>query len=142
MSNSMMSPMWRDDPARVRPMLATTGTAPLDSPELVYEPKYDGIRAIASIEPPSSPRGSRQKPAGATVRFWSRLGNEKTSQFPDIAEALGAWGRRLDRPVLLDGEIVALDEGGQPTGFQHLQRRMHVRDRPARPVTGSALDIP
>lgn len=105
--------MWREDPASVRPMLATTGIAPLDSAELAYEPKYDGIRALASVVPA---RG------GVDVRLWSRLGNEKTAQFPEIAEALQRWARRLDRPVLLDGEVVALDDEGQPTGFQHLQR--------------------
>jgi bifunctional non-homologous end joining protein LigD len=105
--------MWRDDPAAVRPMLATTGTAPLDSAELAYEPKYDGIRALASITPA---RG------GLGIRFWSRLGNEKTAQFPDIADALERWGRTLDRPVLVDGELVALDDRGEPLGFQHLQR--------------------
>ena len=53
-----MSLVWRDDPASVRPMLATAAAAPLDSTDLAYEPKYDGIRAIAAIDPPSSPRGS------------------------------------------------------------------------------------
>ena len=51
------------DPASVRPMLATTAAAPLDSAEFVYEPKYDGIRAIAIIEPgrPAAERGLRTK---------------------------------------------------------------------------------
>ena len=106
--------MWRDDPAAVRPMLATTGTAPLDSAELAYEPKYDGIRALASVIP------TRR---GVAVTFWSRLGNDKTAQFPEIADALERWGRTLDRPVLVDGELVALDDRGTPLGFQHLQRR-------------------
>ena len=105
--------MWRDDPAAVRPMLATTGAAPLDSAELAYEPKYDGIRALASVIP------TRR---GADVAFWSRLGNDKTAQYPDIADALERWGRTLDRPVLVDGELVALDDRGTPLGFQHLQR--------------------
>jgi len=34
-------------PEIVRPMLASLGGAPLHGPDLVYEPKYDGIRAIA-----------------------------------------------------------------------------------------------
>ena len=34
----------------VRPMLASTGDAPLDSAALAYEPKYDGIRALASVQ--------------------------------------------------------------------------------------------
>jgi bifunctional non-homologous end joining protein LigD len=114
--------VWSDDPATVRPMLASTGEAPLDSPDLAYEPKYDGIRAIVAVDPPSPKDGVGE----AGVRFWSRLGNEKTRQFPEIADALRDWGRRLDRPVILDGEIVALDERGDPVGFQNLQGRIHV----------------
>ena len=106
--------LWRDDPASVRPMLASTGTAALDSPDLAYEPKYDGIRAIVSI-------------ASGHVRLWSRLGNEKTSQFPEIVAALEKWARALDRPVVLDGEIVALDARGEPAGFQNLQGRIHLK---------------
>lgn len=116
----MNRPVWRDDPASVRPMLASTGDAPLDAAALAYEPKYDGIRAIVSLTPPSD------------VRFWSRLGNEKTAQFPEIAAALREWARTLDRPVILDGEIVALDERGEPAGFQNLQGRIHLRTPPPR----------
>jgi bifunctional non-homologous end joining protein LigD len=167
------------DPASVRPMLATTAAAPLDSPEFVYEPKYDGIRAIAIIEPgplrgtrptydaPAPPHNVRRAgsaseravpsagsasadvrragsasqravrragsaeggPAGPerAVRLWSRLGNDKTGQFPEVAAALEKWARRLDRPLVFDGEVVALDERGNPVGFQHLQR-LHLHD--------------
>ncbi|MBI3048491.1 MAG: DNA ligase D [Acidobacteria bacterium] len=111
-----MSSVWRDDPAAVRPMLATTAAAPLDSPDLAYEPKYDGIRAIAAVDPH----------AGG-VRLWSRLGNDKTTQFPDVSAALRNWARSLDRPVVLDGEIVALDDRGEPVGFQRLQGRIHLK---------------
>ena len=96
-------------------MLASLGDAPLDDPHLVYEPKYDGIRAIAEV-------------GGRPVRLWSRLGNEKTHQFPEIATALEKWARRLKEPVVLDGEIVALDGKGEPTGFQQLQGRIHLSD--------------
>jgi bifunctional non-homologous end joining protein LigD len=61
------------------------------------------------------------------VHLWSRLGNEKTGQFPEAAAALEKWARHLDRPVVLDGEVVALDEHGTPVGFQHLQR-LHMHD--------------
>jgi bifunctional non-homologous end joining protein LigD len=98
-------------------MLATTAAAPLDSPALVYEPKYDGIRALASVTPGSPPR----------VRLWSRLGNEKTAQFPEIIAVLQTWARTLDRPVVLDGEVVAVDEHGDPSGFQKLQGRIHLK---------------
>ena len=94
-------------------MLATTGAASLDAAGLAYEPKYDGIRVLASIIPTRT---------GVDVTVRSRLGNDKTAQFPDIADALMRWGRTLDRPVLVDGEVVALDDRGAPLGFQHLQR--------------------
>ena len=97
----------------LEPMLASLMDAPLDDPQLVYEPKYDGIRAIAEISPDG-------------VKLWSRLGNEKTHQFPEIASALATWGRRLKAPVTLDGEIVALDAKGKPAGFQQLQGRIHL----------------
>jgi len=107
---------WRDDPASVRPMLATLAEPPLAGPGLVYEPKYDGIRALVDV--PAGTKGA--------VRIWSRLGNAKTSQFPSIVRALDAWRATLRAPVLLDAEIVALDERGRPAGFQRLQGRIHV----------------
>ena len=102
----------------LQPMLASLVDAPLVDARLVYEPKYDGIRAIAEIAP-----------RGATVRLWSRLGNEKTQQFPEIAAALGQWARTRRQPLILDGEIVALDQKGEPTGFQNLQGRIHLGGR-------------
>src|SRR5262249_4694885 len=62
------------------------------------------------------------------VHLWSRLGNEKTHQFPEIAAALQQWGRTQQEPVILDGEIVALDGKGEPTGFQKLQGRIHLTE--------------
>ena len=67
----------------IAPMLASLADAPLDDPNLVYEPKYDGIRAIAEVS--GGPRGH--------VRLWSRLGNEKANQFPEVVAALRKWGR-------------------------------------------------
>ncbi len=108
---------WHDDPARVRPMLATLGEAPLQSGSWAYEPKYDGIRALIAIEPSAGSRGSLPR-----VRIWSRLGNEKGAQFPALVEALAHATRQVTTPLLVDGEIVALDTDGEPVGFQHLQR--------------------
>ena len=117
-------------------MLASLADAPLADPHLVYEPKYDGIRAIVEID------------AKGRVRLWSRLGNEKTHQFPEITAALETWARarKPTRELVLDGEIVALDPNGDPTGFQQLQGRIHVLEtppsRPSRPsVAFIAFDI-
>jgi len=100
-------------------MLATLAEAPLKQKGLVYEPKYDGIRALVELVPHAK---------GTTARLWSRNGNEKTAQFPAIVRALEAAARTLEAPVVLDGEIVALDERGRPAGFQRLQGRMHLKD--------------
>ena len=98
----------------MQPMLAVLADPPLDDPRLAYEPKYDGIRALAHVD-------------GSTARIWSRLGNEKTAQFPELARALGRLGARLKRPILLDGEIVAVDPRGEALGFQQLQARVHLQ---------------
>jgi bifunctional non-homologous end joining protein LigD len=140
----------RDD---LRPMLASLDDAPRVSPGLVYEPKYDGIRAIVEIkiESPvsttlrsrgptparsrSAARPSAALPSGASrgpqllvpvVAIYSRLGNEKTSQFPALAGVFEEIGRQLGQRLIIDGEIVALDKSGKPVGFQRLQGRMHL----------------
>ncbi len=97
-------------------------TLPAQEPSLtlkdyVYEPKVDGIRAIVEALP---------GPSRAGVRLWSRNGNEKTPQFPDIADAIGTWLKKIAAPIVLDGEVVALDEQGRPAGFQRLQHRIHI----------------
>ena len=103
----------------LRPMLAVGGAPepPLEGPGLLYEPKYDGIRAI--VEVVGGPSG--------TARLWSRNGNEKTAQFPDLVDALHRWARRFRETVVVDGEVVALAPDGRPLGFQQLQHRIHVR---------------
>jgi bifunctional non-homologous end joining protein LigD len=130
---------WRESPEAVRPMLATLAEPPLVSTGLVYEPKYDGIRALVHVQPGTGREG---------VRIWSRLGNEKTAQFPSIVRALNGLRAKLRGPVVLDGEIVALDAQGRPAGFQRLQGRIHLVDArdvekidKAQPVALIAFDL-
>jgi bifunctional non-homologous end joining protein LigD len=99
-------------------MLATLSEPPLTGKNLLFEPKYDGIRALVHVAP-GKPRPD--------IRLWSRLGNEKTSQFPAVVRALEPLARTLRAPLLIDGEIVALDAKGRPAGFQKLQGRIHVK---------------
>jgi bifunctional non-homologous end joining protein LigD len=110
-------PPWRDNPADIRPMLATLAEPPLTGKGLVFEPKYDGIRALVHLAPGPP----------ADIRIWSRLGNDKTAQFPAVVRALEPLARRLRGPLFVDGEIVALDSRGRPAGFQRLQGRIHVK---------------
>ena len=86
----------------------------LARPDLVFEPKYDGIRALVALD------------GAAPPRILTRLGRDKTAQFPDLLDPLAAFAERLGRPVLLDGEIVAIDEQGAALPFQHLQERLHA----------------
>jgi len=101
----------------LRPMLATLAEPPLTGAGLVYEPKYDGIRALVEIT------GNTASPR---VTIWSRNGNDKTSQFPAIAAALRKAAVDFTLPVIIDGEVVALDARGRPAGFQRLQGRIHL----------------
>jgi bifunctional non-homologous end joining protein LigD len=121
---------WRGRIEDLRPMLAVLGDIPLDDKAYVYEPKYDGIRALVGID--GAGRGGR-------ATLWSRLGNEKTSQFPEIAQALDRFARRAKRPLVLDGELVALDAAGEPAGFQQLQGRIHLTANAPAPDAAVAL---
>ena len=122
---------WRVDLGTIRPMLATLEDAPLEDAGLVYEPKYDGIRALVDVTP-----GSR-----SPVHIWSRLGNEKTAQFPDLVAALIQFSKKVKGPVVLDGEIVALDQAGDPAGFQRLQNRIHLTESNSRSAAGRVAFI-
>jgi bifunctional non-homologous end joining protein LigD len=115
---SATSTIWGEGLSPVAPMLASTSEVPLVQPEFVYEPKYDGIRTIAYVSP------GRPVPE---VRLYSRLGNDKTAQFPAVATALARYALKLKQRVVLDGEVVALDARHRPTGFQNLQGRLHLK---------------
>ena len=128
-------------------MLATLANAPLVDARLVYERKYDGIRAVVEVAPAAG------KAARARVRIASRLGNDKTAQFPEVVASLDAWARANPAAVgkgalILDGEIVALDDAGAPQGFQRIQDRIHltgaadvVRVAAHRPVAYVVFDL-
>jgi len=116
-------------------MLASLDEPPVVRPGLVYEPKYDGVRALVDLRPPVG------RAASPHVALYSRNGHDKRRQFPAIAGALGRLVTRLGRPILADGEIVAVDRKGRPLGFGKLQGRIHLtadtditraeRDQPA-----------
>jgi ATP-dependent DNA ligase len=99
----------------LRPMLATLGQPPQRFSDFAVEAKFDGQRGIAVVD-------------NGVVTLFSRNGANITRTFPEIASALpqAACGR----PVVLDGEIVALDENGVPS-FSRLQRRWPQNRRPS-----------
>jgi bifunctional non-homologous end joining protein LigD len=85
---------------------------PDDPAKWLYEVKLDGYRCCAVVDG----RGGAQ--------LFSRYGNAWPERFPDIHEAL----RELDEPLVLDGEIVAVDAKGRPS-FQELQNWQSTRHR-------------
>ena len=74
------------------PMLAVPAS-PFDSPEYVFEVKYDGVRALAAVE-------------AEGVRLWGRERSTYTARYPELAAL-----RRWPPGTLVDGELVALREG-------------------------------
>lgn len=98
-----------DERPPLEPMLATLTAEPFDDPEWGFEPKWDGIRALAVCN--------------EETRLISRNDHDITVAYPEL--------HRLHEQVvaleaILDGEIVAFDEG--VPSFQRLQQRMHLRD--------------
>ena len=109
--------------------------------DLVFERKYDGIRALVAVSPAAGRgrvSGARDEPE---VRIWSRLGNDKTAQFPEVAEGLAVLAAGLPGPVVIDGEIVAVDAAGGPLPFERLQGRMHRLGRPRAAESGVAAAL-
>ncbi len=92
------------------PMLATAGTHVPVGDDWRHEVKWDGVRALAHVDPAT----------GSGVRLTSRNGNDITGAWPELASPPAA------RDVVVDGEIIALNERGLPD-FRVLAERIHVR---------------
>lgn len=90
-------------PHGVKPMLASSARAPFDDPAWLFEVKWDGYRAIAET-------------AQGGVSLYSRNLLPFNEKFAPVAQALSLC--RFES--VLDGEIVAVDEQGNPS-FQLLQ---------------------
>jgi bifunctional non-homologous end joining protein LigD len=94
-------------------MYASVGTE-IPGDGWTFEPKYDGIRALAYT-------------TATDVKLITRNGKDKAAQFPEVVAALKKLASQTKRAFLLDGEIVALIDG-KPARFQELQSRMNVKD--------------
>jgi bifunctional non-homologous end joining protein LigD len=104
-------------PTFIPPMLATLVGAPFDSPEWLFEIKWDGFRVEAVVD-------------GGSARLWTR-GEQDAARY---------FGPFLDPPTwiaarraVVDGEVIALDERAEPD-FALLQARIKARATAAEPT--------
>lgn len=109
-------------------MLAVAAHAIPTGPAWAHEVKWDGMRLLADVH-------------AGQLRLTSRAGNDATVSFPELAGLAGTY-----EDLLLDGEVVALDQG-RPS-FTALAERMHVSDprraerlASSRPVTFMVFDL-
>ena len=91
------------------PMLASLTPDAFDDPEWGFEPKWDGIRALAVCD--------------EETRLISRNDRDITVAYPELHLL---HDQIVAGEAVLDGEIVAFDHG--VPSFQRLQQRMHLRD--------------
>jgi len=118
-------------PDDVRPMLAERVDRPFDADGWLWELKYDGVRALATVR-------------GGEVTVRSRKGRDETARYPELQRLAAAL---LLRDAVVDGEIVAFTEDGTPS-FERLQSRINVsraadiaRGQQNAPVTFCAFDL-
>jgi len=94
-------------PAFIPPMLATLVGAPFDDPDWTFEIKWDGFRVETVID-------------SGDVRLWTRGQQDAAGYFgPFLTPA--DWIAAEE--AIVDGEVIALDERGEPD-FALLQARI------------------
>jgi bifunctional non-homologous end joining protein LigD len=89
----------------LRPQLATSTESLPSGPEWLYEPKWDGYRAIVTV-------------GGGEARLTSRNGTDLTERFREVARAVVHAVRSPS--AVIDGEVCAVDDTGA-TRFEALQ---------------------
>ena len=94
----------------VKPMLAKPVDQLPSGKDWIYELKLDGYRALVMKK-------------RSTVTIFSRRGNNLNSAFPSIVRAFSF----LPDDVIIDGELVVLDEQGNPS-FSDLQHSRFTAD--------------
>jgi bifunctional non-homologous end joining protein LigD len=97
-------------PTFIPPMLATLVAAPFDDPDWQFEIKWDGFRVEAVVD-------------GDDVRLWTR-GQQDAARYFGNFLAPPSWIEMRD--AIVDGEVIALDDRGEPD-FALLQERIKGR---------------
>jgi bifunctional non-homologous end joining protein LigD len=117
-------------PRNIRPMLAQLSKIPRNQQNYGFEFKWDGIRIIAYWD-------------GAELLLETRNALDTTFRWPELQEMTKAFGRT---PIVLDGELVALDAHGK-ISFSLLATRMHLSRPPSAaqkskaPITYMIFDL-
>jgi bifunctional non-homologous end joining protein LigD len=91
-------------------MLLEEAKRPFDSPEWLFELKYDGYRLLAEF-------------GGGKARLKTRNGADATRWFPEVARGLASVP---GGPHITDGEVCVLDEHGR-SDFDKLHERAKRR---------------
>jgi bifunctional non-homologous end joining protein LigD len=94
-------------PPVLQPMLIGSVGVPADARERLVEPKWDGVRVVATL-------------GAGRARLANRNGRDVTAAYPELHGP-------PPLEAVLDGEVVAFDESGRAS-FGRIQRRMHVRN--------------
>ena len=106
----------------LHPMMATLVSDAFDDEDWIFEPKWDGVRALAIC----------QRDGTALL---SRNQNDITATYPEFAKL---HERLVCNDAIVDGEIVAM-HSGRPS-FERLQSRINLQNE--RDITRMAAEIP
>jgi bifunctional non-homologous end joining protein LigD len=119
-------------PDFIPPMKATLADRPFSDEDWLFELKWDGYRVESVVR-------------DGQIRLWTRNQQDAGRYFPDLT-ARPVW--LAAKEAIVDGEVVALDDRGEPS-FSLLQDRTGVRagqrgrtEPRAAPKERSAGDIP
>lgn len=98
----------RDEPPELSPMMATLEREAFDNDDWLFEPKWDGVRALAVCE--------------RETMLVSRTRKNMTATYPEL-HRLHEQLVALD--AIVDGEVVAFDK--QRPSFEKLQSRINLQ---------------
>lgn len=106
----------------LHPMMATLVPDAFDDENWIFEPKWDGVRALAIC----------QRDATALL---SRSQNDITATYPEFGKL---HERLVCNDAIVDGEIVTL-QSGRPS-FERLQSRINLQNE--RDITRMSAEVP
>ncbi|MFD2168623.1 non-homologous end-joining DNA ligase [Tumebacillus lipolyticus] len=95
----------------LEPMALVLVEQPFDDPNCLYQIKWDGVRMVTYLDE-------------SGLLLFNRKQRERTANYPELQEIKTAMKARS---AILDGEIVALGEGGKPDFSNILKRDLALR---------------